>query len=159
MTEKGEKQNPKQTQGVQKKKVRTKEEIRESRIEGAFVKAVSKAGGQALKFTSQPMDGVSDRLVLFRIGKCAFVEMKTPGKQLRPLQKKRRKQLENLGFPVFFVDDYDQIAPVIQALKEWNPGGPFPQGFGAVIPEMGEGMLPEDAESKETAGFKDQQYC
>lgn len=73
--------------------------MRESEVEHQFVEAVRAAGGQALKFTSQSMNGVPDRLVLLLGGKCAFVELKAPGKQMRLLQRKRRQQLEALGFP------------------------------------------------------------
>ena len=68
--------------------------MRESEVEHQFVEAVRAAGGQALKFTSQSMNGVPDRLVLLLGGKCAFVELKAPGKQMRLLQRKRRQQLE-----------------------------------------------------------------
>ena len=78
--------------------------MRESEVERQFVEAVRAAGGQALKFTSQSMNGVPDRLVLLLGGKCAFVELKAPCKQMRLLQRKRRQQLEALGFPVFCVD-------------------------------------------------------
>ncbi len=74
--------------------------MRENEVEKQFVEAVRAAGGQALKFTSQSMNGVPDRLVLLLGGKCAFVELKAPGKQMRILQRKRRQQLEALGFPV-----------------------------------------------------------
>ena len=85
--------------------------MRESEVEHQFVEAVRAAGGQALKFTSQSMNGVPDRLVLLLGGKCAFVELKAPGKQMRLLQRKRRQQLEALGFPVFCVDRPEQIQP------------------------------------------------
>ena len=68
--------------------------MRESEVEKQFVEAVRAVGGQALKFTSQSMNGVPDRLVLLLGGKCAFVELKAPGKQMRILQRKRRQQLE-----------------------------------------------------------------
>ena len=68
--------------------------MRESEVERQFVEVVRAAGGQALKFTSQSMNGVPDRLVLLLGGKCAFVELKAPGKQMRLLQRKRRQQLE-----------------------------------------------------------------
>lgn len=110
--------------------------MRESEVERQFVEAVRAAGGQALKFTSQCMNGVPDRLVLLLGGKCAFVELKAPGKQMRLLQRKRRQQLEALGFPVFCVDRPEQIQPAIDALLQWNPGEPIPQGIGAKIPEM-----------------------
>ena len=117
--------------------------MRESEVEHKFVEAVRAAGGQALKFTSQSMNGVPDRLVLLLGGKCAFVELKAPGKQMRLLQRKRRQQLEALGFPVFCVDCPEQIQPAIDALLQWNPGEPIPQGIGAKIPEMPAVTLPQ----------------
>ena len=117
--------------------------MRESEVEKRFVSAVKAVGGQALKFTSQSMNGVPDRLVLLLGGKCAFVELKAPGKQMRILQRKRRLQLEALGFPVFCVDRLEQIQPAINALLRWNPGEPIPQGIGANIPEMPEVILPQ----------------
>ena len=117
--------------------------MRGSEVEKQFVEAVRAAGGQALKFTSQTMNGVPDRLVLLLGGKCAFVELKAPGKQMRLLQRKRRQQLETLGFPVFCVDRPEQIRPAINALLKWNPGDPIPQGIGATIPEMPVMELPE----------------
>lgn len=117
--------------------------MRESEVERQFVEAVRAAGGQALKFTSQSMNGVPDRLVLLIGGKCAFVELKAPGKQMRLLQRKRRQQLEALGFPVFCVDRPEQIKPAIDALLQWNPGEPIPQGIGAKIPEMPTMELPD----------------
>lgn len=116
--------------------------MRESVIENEFIKAVREKGGMALKFTSQTMNGVPDRLILFKIGKCAFVELKAPGKQMRPLQRKRRLQLEALGFPVFCVDSLEQIKPVIEALLAWNPGEAIPTGVGAKIPEIRTVELP-----------------
>lgn len=91
------------------------------------------------------MNGVPDRLVLLLGGKCAFVELKAPGKQMRLLQRKRRQQLESLGFPVFCVDRPEQIQPAIDALLRWNPGDPIPQGIGASIPEMPLMELPGNA--------------
>lgn len=118
--------------------------MRESDVEKAFVDAVKAAGGQAMKFTSQTMNGVPDRLVLLLGGKCAFVELKAPGKQMRLLQRKRRHQLQALGFPVFCVDRLEQIQPAIEALLQWMPGEPIPEGIGARIPELPVVELPEE---------------
>lgn len=117
--------------------------MRESEVERQFVDAVRAAGGQALKFTSQSMNGVPDRLVLLLGGKCAFVELKAPGKQMHLLQRKRRQQLEALGFPVFCVDRPEQIQPALDALICWNPGDPIPQGIGAKIPEIQNTEMPQ----------------
>ena len=125
--------------------------MRENEVEKAFVDAVKEAGGAALKFTSQTMNGVPDRLVLFKIGKCAFVELKAPGKQMRPLQRKRREQLEELGFPVFCIDRIEQIQPVIAALQHWQPGQPIPRGLGAKIPVIKMKKLPHEVAKANTA--------
>ena len=116
--------------------------MRESEIEKAFVKAVADAGGIAFKFTSQTTNGVPDRIVLMLPGKCAFVELKAPGKMMRPLQRKRKQQLEGLGFPVFCIDRIAQIKPAIEALQSWNPGEPFPENIGADIPGIETVALP-----------------
>ena len=73
-------------------------QVREYVIENEFVKAVRAAGGVAYKLTSQTANGLPDRLVLFFPAKTIFVELKAPGKMLRPLQRKRRYQLMKLGF-------------------------------------------------------------
>ena len=122
---------------------RRRSRMRENEVEKQFVEAVRAAGGQALKFTSQSMNGVPDRLVLLLGGKCAFVELKAPGKQMRILQRKRRLQLEELGFPVFCVDRPEQIQPAVDALLHWTPSEPIPQGIGAKILEMPEVTLPQ----------------
>lgn len=120
--------------------------MRESEVEKAFVDAVKAAGGQAMKFTSQTMNGVPDRLVLLLGGKCAFVELKAPGKQMRLLQRKRRLQIQALGFPVFCIDRVEQIKPAIEALQKWMPGEPIPEEIGAKIPELPMMELPGKGE-------------
>ena len=74
--------------------------MRENVIERQLAMAVKKMGGMAVKFVSPGLDGVPDRIVLLPDKKMAFVELKVPGKKLRPLQEKRKRQLEALGFPV-----------------------------------------------------------
>ena len=123
--------------------------MRENEIEQSFVDAVKDSGGLAMKFTSQTANGVPDRLVLLLGGKCAFVELKAPGKQMRLLQRKRRKQIEALGFPVFCIDRLEQIQPAIRALEKWKPGEPIPQGIGAKIPEIENVLLPEEGAADE----------
>ncbi|CUX71536.1 VRR-NUC domain-containing protein [Enterocloster clostridioformis] len=78
--------------------------------------AVKKMGGMAVKFVSPGLDGVPDRIVLLPNKKMAFVEVKAPGKKLRPLQEKRRRQLEALGFPVYVIDGAEQIGGVLDEI-------------------------------------------
>lgn len=89
----------------------------EKEIEQALVRSVKNNGGRCLKFTCPGLDGVPDRLVLLPKGKCAFVELKAPGKKPRPLQKKRMKQLTALGFLCFVIDGKEQIGGVIDAIQ------------------------------------------
>jgi hypothetical protein len=100
--------------------------LREYVVENEFVKAVKAAGGVAYKLTSQTANGLPDRLVLFFPAKTVFVELKAPGKMMRPLQRKRRYQLMKLGFPVLCIDKLYQIKPCIDAILSWTPGTPFP---------------------------------
>ena len=116
--------------------------MREYVIEDAFRDEVARRGGLALKFTSQTMNGLPDRLVLLLGGKTAFVELKAPGKTMRPLQVKRKEQLESLGFPVFCVDGFEQIRPVLDAISSWQPGEHTPEA-GAVIPSLKRVEYPE----------------
>ena len=71
----------------------------------------------AVKFVSPGFDGVPDRLVLLPGGKCAFVELKASGKKLRPLQAKRKHQLEALGFSVYVIDGLEQIGGVLHGIQ------------------------------------------
>ena len=126
--------------------------VREYVIENEFVKAVKAAGGAAYKLTSQTANGLPDRLVLFLPAKTVFVELKAPGKQLRPLQRKRRLQLLKLGFPVICIDQLSQIKPAIRAILDWNPGNPFPEGIGAKIPDLEVAELPVEQSAKKGWG-------
>lgn len=71
----------------------------------------------ALKFVSPGMAGIPDRLVLLPRGRIYFVELKAPGKNLRPLQVKRKRQLEALGFKVYVIDSYEKIQLFIDEVK------------------------------------------
>lgn len=90
--------------------------MNEKYIERKFVEAVKKAGGLAPKFVSPGLNGVPDRIVLFPSGRMAFVELKSPGKMMRPLQIRRKKQLESLGFKVYCIDEVSQIGGVIDEI-------------------------------------------
>lgn len=90
--------------------------MRESTIERKLYNEVKAHGGMALKFVSPTLDGVPDRIVLLPKGKMAFIELKAPGKPLRPLQARRKRQLEALGFLVFKVDHIEQIGGIIDEI-------------------------------------------
>jgi len=89
----------------------------EKQLEQILVRDVKAMGGLAVKLVSPGFDGMPDRLVLLPHRKLAFVELKAPGKQLRPLQEKRKRQLEELGFLVFCIDCIEQIGGVLNEIQ------------------------------------------
>lgn len=91
--------------------------MREKEVESALVKGVRERYGMAFKFNSMGCDGVPDRLVLLPGGHVGFIELKAPGKHMRPLQKKRKRQIEVLGFKVFCLDGKDQIGEVLDEIQ------------------------------------------
>ena len=88
----------------------------EKRLENKLVKAVKERGGLALKLISPGFDGLPDRLVLIDVGKIAFVEVKAPGKKPRKLQEVRIRQLRELGFLVYVLDDERKIGGIINEI-------------------------------------------
>lgn len=91
--------------------------MNEKYIEKKFVESVKKAGGLAPKFVSPGLNGVPDRIVLLPDGRMAFVELKAPGKMMRPLQLTRKRQLERLGYKVYCIDEVSQIGGVIDEIQ------------------------------------------
>ena len=89
----------------------------EKSTEQKLVKAVKAKGGLAPKFVSPGFDGVPDRIVLLPRGRIAFVELKANGRKLRPLQVKRKRQLESLGFLVYCIDSPDQIGGILDEIQ------------------------------------------
>ena len=81
----------------------------EKDIEHKLVDEVKRKGGRALKFVSPGFAGVPDRIVLMPKGRITFVELKAPGEKMRPLQLRRKRQLETLGFRVLCVDSFEKI--------------------------------------------------
>jgi Uma2 family endonuclease len=83
--------------------------MNEVNIEKRLKLKVQQMGGLALKLISPGNAGVPDRLILFKNARVAFVELKSPSKKLRALQRKRKNQLEEMGFKVYTIDSYKDI--------------------------------------------------
>ena len=91
--------------------------MRESKIENRFRQEVRKRGGIAFKFVSPGIAGVPDRLAILPGGRVAFVELKAPGKILKPLQQKRKHQLESLGCRVYVIDSMEEIGVILDEIQ------------------------------------------
>ena len=89
----------------------------EKSTEQKLVKAVKSRGGIAPKFLSPGFDGVPDRIVLLPRGRIAFVELKAKGRKMRPLQVRRKRQLESLGFSVYCIDSTEQIGGILDEIQ------------------------------------------
>lgn len=84
----------------------------ESKIEKEFRLKVEAIGGKAFKFQSPSNNGVPDRIVLYK-GRSYFVELKSPGKDLRPLQKAISRRFNRLGFNVYVIDSIEKVGDFI----------------------------------------------
>ena len=71
--------------------------MKESEIERYFVWAVQSLGGVTYKFRSPTQRGVADRIACMPDGQTWFVELKTKGGRLAPLQKLFAADMERLG--------------------------------------------------------------
>ena len=91
--------------------------LSERDIEQKLVKAVKAKGGLAPKFVSPGFDGVPDRIVLLPRGRIAFIELKAKGRKMRPLQVRRKRQLESLGFSVYCIDSPEQIGGILDEIQ------------------------------------------
>jgi len=90
--------------------------MRENTIEQKLIRAVKDMGGIAPKLVCPGYDGMPDRIVLLPGGRMAFVEVKSPGKVPRPLQRARHGLLRWLGFKVYVLDDEGQIGGLLDEI-------------------------------------------
>ena len=88
----------------------------ESLIEQHLVREVNRRNGLCLKFNSQSMTGIPDRIILMKNGTVGFVEVKQKGKKPRPLQELRMKQLSRLGFKVYTLDEKEKIGEILDEI-------------------------------------------
>lgn len=83
-----------------------KPRVRESSVEAHLVKCMQAIGGDAIKFPQG--EGLPDRLCCYK-GKTWFVETKTTGGVLSPLQIERHAKLRKMGFTIYVPFTNDQV--------------------------------------------------
>ena len=91
--------------------------MREKYIEQKLRNEVKKKGGVCLKLAATGLDGIPDRLLLMAKGKIGFVELKAPKQKPRKLQLVRIKNLKEMGFKVYVIDDVKDIGGVIDDIQ------------------------------------------
>lgn len=84
-------------------------EVSEKSIERYLVTKVELLGGKALKYYNAHSTGYPDRLCLLPGGVVFWVELKSKGKKLRPLQEHRHEMLRALGQKVLVCDSLEQV--------------------------------------------------
>jgi hypothetical protein len=78
--------------------------ISEKEIETYLCKQVKEIGGKAYKWVSPGNIGVPDRIVIFPNGKIMFVELKSQGNYLTPLQANKIEELRKLKQDVYILN-------------------------------------------------------
>lgn len=86
-------------------------EVSEKEIENYFISEAKKAGGFTTKFVSPGLAGVPDRIFIPNrsAGRVWFVELKRPGKELRPLQQWVHKMMISFGAICIRIDCKEHI--------------------------------------------------
>jgi len=86
--------------------------MREREIEAYFVKRVKEAGGLQRKFVSPGHRGVPDRIVVLDC-EVYFVELKAPGKRLRPDQEREHLKIRSAGGNTRVIDSKESVDALI----------------------------------------------
>lgn len=95
----------------------------EKQVEQKLVKAVKTCGGHCIKWVAPGWNGAPDRIVLLPGGRIGFVEVKRPGQKPRAIQTVRHRELQELGFDVFVLDEPGQIHGILQQIRGIEGGG------------------------------------
>lgn len=90
--------------------------LQEKFIERELVSRLKKVGVESIKFEVLGKRGMPDRIILIPGGRVVFAEVKSPGEKLRPLQEKRKRELENLGFKVYVIDSKTEIDGLVKQI-------------------------------------------
>lgn len=91
--------------------------MKENKIEKRLATEIEKIKGLALKLNSQSANGVPDRLVLLPNGRAYFIELKSPGQDLDPLQRYWKRKLKELGFISIKIDNLVGVEKFIEKVK------------------------------------------
>ena len=85
-------------------------------IERKLVKLCKDNGGLCIKLLSFHINGLPDRLCLFRPAKAIFVELKSSKQKPRAIQVFMHEKLRALGFRVEVIDSVSQVENLIKEI-------------------------------------------
>lgn len=88
----------------------------EKAIEARLVEEIKTRGGVAVKLTSQFHRGLPDRLVLLPFHTMAFVELKSTGGRVSPLQVAAIEQLRQMHFCVRVISSTQELEELLETL-------------------------------------------
>jgi len=89
----------------------------EKDIQQKIIKEAGKHGWYALKIIQTNKNGWPD-LQLMKDGKMLFIEVKQPGKHLRPLQEHRKKEIEKMGFKYHVLRDLRETEKILRSISD-----------------------------------------
>lgn len=91
----------------------------EKDIERKLRNAVTKLGGQCLKWVCPGWSGVPDRIILLPGGRVIFAELKRPkGGVVSDMQTFWRRKLQGLGFHVWHIYNEKDVNEAILAINK-----------------------------------------
>lgn len=93
-------------------------ETREREVEGYLKKKLFALGIDCVKFVPDQCPGMPDRMVLLPGGMVMWVELKTDGGMLSPLQMYRHRWLRKLGHDVRVVWDKQQVDELVEEIEK-----------------------------------------
>lgn len=88
----------------------------EKAIESYLSRQVKSIGGMCIKLANTGFNGIPDRLILCN-GKAFLVELKAPSGRLSEVQKARHKQLNEIGFEVATLWNFEQVDRFMERIK------------------------------------------
>lgn len=92
-------------------------EVSEKAIERYLAACVKELGGICLKYANAGMVGYPDRICLLPGGVTVWVELKSKGESVKPIQRVRIEQLERIGHKVHVCDSKEKIDEVLEPYK------------------------------------------
>ena len=87
-------------------------------LERTLREAVTARGGAAVKLVAAGAAGLPDRLILWPGGRAEFVELKSTGQRLRPLQRLAHERLGRLGFACTVIDNETDLQKWLNLRQE-----------------------------------------